>query len=85
MPTATAEKIKNVSRRVLVPRDEYRKFLCWKRVIKVRTDERWFWTKEWQEKEAEADSAIRKGSVSDIFSRHADLLTALKRNMRNGQ
>lgn len=33
------------------------------RPVKPDPDQAWFWTKEWQEKEREADEAIRTGRV----------------------
>jgi len=45
----------------------------------VAKDQEWFWTKEWQEKEKEADEAIAKGEVSGPFSKASNALKALKR------
>ena len=39
--------------------------------------ERWFWSPEWQKKEAEADEDIRKGRVSKKFSSYKALIKAL--------
>ena len=64
---------------VLVPRKEYEAFLGWRKNIKVRFDDAWFWTPEWQEKEAEADMAIASGRVRGPFSNHKDLIAALNR------
>jgi len=36
--------------------------------IKVPRDQAWFWTKEWQEKEREADADITEGNVRDFES-----------------
>ncbi|MFH0788367.1 MAG: AbrB/MazE/SpoVT family DNA-binding domain-containing protein [Pseudomonadota bacterium] len=36
--------------------------------IKVPRDQAWFWTKEWQEKEREADADIAAGNFSDFES-----------------
>ena len=33
----------------------------------VDKDQEWFWTKEWQERENEADKAIAKGEVTGPF------------------
>ena len=33
----------------------------------ISKDQVWFWTKEWQEKEKEADEAIARGEVSGPF------------------
>ena len=64
---------------VVIPRKEYEAFTQWKKVISIRAGEQWFWTPEWQKKEAEADHAIRKGEISDSFSDHGELMKALKR------
>lgn len=45
----------------------------------VPRDQEWFWTKEWQEKEREADEAIEKGEVSGPFTKASDTLKALKK------
>ncbi len=45
----------------------------------VPKDQEWFWTKEWLEKEREADEAIEKGEVSGPFRRASDVLKALKK------
>jgi AbrB family looped-hinge helix DNA binding protein len=45
----------------------------------VVKDQEWFWSKEWQEKEKEADEAIAKGDISGPFSKASDALRALKK------
>jgi antitoxin MazE len=45
----------------------------------VARDQEWFWTKEWQEMEKEADEAIAKGDVTRPFKKAADALKALKK------
>lgn len=67
---------------VVIPRREYEEFLRWKRAVRVRLDERWFWTPEWQKKEVEADEAIRQGAVSKPFSDHQKLTASLRRKKR---
>ena len=39
--------------------------------IKIPRDQAWFWTKEWQEKEREADVDITEGKVRDFESLEA--------------
>ncbi|MCX5880305.1 MAG: AbrB/MazE/SpoVT family DNA-binding domain-containing protein [Deltaproteobacteria bacterium] len=39
--------------------------------IKMPRDQAWFWTKEWQEKEREADIDIAEGKVRDFDSLEA--------------
>ena len=49
---------------VIIPRKEYEKFL---RVIKIiPKDQLWFWSKEWQKKEREADEALRKKEYKEF-------------------
>jgi len=38
------------------------------RTIKVPRDQAWFWTKEWQEKERQADEDIAAGNFRDFES-----------------
>ena len=61
-----------------IPKDEYNAFLSWKRNVRVRLDESWFWTPEWQKKEAEANDDIRKSKVSGPFSDIHSLMLDLK-------
>lgn len=67
---------------VVIPREEYEEFSTWKKIVKTKLDDQWFWTYEWQKKEAEADEAIRKGKVVGPFSSHQKLTTALKRKRK---
>lgn len=45
----------------------------------IPKDQTWFWTKEWQEKEKEAEEDIRKGRVHGPFESAKDLLKFLKK------
>ena len=45
----------------------------------VAKDQEWFWTKEWQEREKEADEAIANGEITGPFETAADALMALKK------
>ena len=67
---------------VVISRREYEAFSKWKHVVRVRVAEHWFWTPEWQKKEAEADRAIRQGKVSRAYTNHRELISALKRKRR---
>ncbi|MDP3727022.1 MAG: hypothetical protein Q8R35_00085 [bacterium] len=80
MSTVTISK--HIAKRddlVMIPKREYEEFTKWKSAVRVRLSERWFWTPEWQRKEAEADRAIRHQRVSHSFSSHRALLAALER------
>jgi AbrB family looped-hinge helix DNA binding protein len=48
------------------------------RTIKVPRDQAWFWTKEWQEKERQADEDIAAGNFRDFES-----LDALMKELRS--
>ena len=76
--TVTISKKSILGDVVIVPRREYEEFSFWKKAIRVNLEEKWFWTKEWQKKEAEADEAINSGRVSKEFSNHKELISALK-------
>lgn len=76
------EKIIKKGDLVVIPRKEYEEFNHWRKAVKVRLNERWFWTPEWQKKEAGADSAIRSGKIYGPFSNHKELIAALKRKRK---
>ena len=44
----------------------------------VPRDQAWFWTREWQEMEREADEAIEKGEVSGPFESAEELIKHLR-------
>jgi AbrB family looped-hinge helix DNA binding protein len=45
----------------------------------ISKEQSWFWTKEWQEKEKEADEAIAKGDLSGPFKNGDELIRHLKK------
>ncbi len=45
----------------------------------VSKDQTWFWTREWQEKEKEADEAIGRGELSKPFTKADDLIRHLRK------
>jgi len=45
----------------------------------IPKDQEWFWTKEWQVMEKEADEAIVKGGTIGPFSKASDAIKALKK------
>jgi AbrB family looped-hinge helix DNA binding protein len=45
----------------------------------IPKDQAWFWTKEWQEREREAEEDIRKGRVYGPFKNAKELLKFLKK------
>jgi antitoxin MazE len=45
----------------------------------VSKDQAWFWSKEWQEKEKEADEAISKGELSKPFKKANELIGHLRK------
>ncbi len=44
----------------------------------IRKDQAWFWTKEWQEKEREAEEEIRVGKITGPFKSGEELIKSLK-------
>lgn len=71
---------------VILPREDYERLLGLpkkrKATIKpkeiIPEDQKWFWTKEWQKKEREADKDIKKGRVYGPFTNVKDLIKSLK-------
>ena len=61
---------------IIIPRKEYEELLGFKRMISK--DQSWFWTKEWQKKEREADEALKKGEYKE-FKNAKDLIKDLHR------
>jgi AbrB family looped-hinge helix DNA binding protein len=48
-------------------------------MIEIPRDQAWFWTKEWQAKERQADEDIAMGRVSGPFKTGEGLIRSLKR------
>ena len=82
MPAITIPRSFTKDDLVVVPKREYEEFAKWKKSIKVRLNERWFWTTEWQKKEAEADRAIQQGRIIGPFSDYKKLLKALSKRRK---
>jgi hypothetical protein len=61
---------------ILVPRKEYEHLLSIFKIIPK--DQFWFWTKEWQEKEKEADESLKKGEYKE-FKDVKDLIKDIHR------
>lgn len=45
----------------------------------IPKEQAWFWTKEWQQKEKEADEGIAKREVSPPFKKADDLIRHLRK------
>jgi antitoxin MazE len=45
----------------------------------ISKDQAWFWTKEWQAKEKEADEAIARGEISEPFENVEELMKHLRK------
>ncbi len=58
--------------------DTRNEFIVLRPVKVIQPDQEYFFTKEWQKKEAEADEDIRKGDVFGPFENAADAVKALK-------
>ena len=46
----------------------------------IDKDQAWFWTKEWQEGEREADEALKAGKMSRLFKNLNELKKYLEKN-----
>jgi AbrB family looped-hinge helix DNA binding protein len=46
----------------------------------ISKEQQWFWTKEWQQKEGEADAAVSKGEVSQVFEDAYGLFKHLRKS-----
>ena len=78
-PITIPRKLAQKDDLIVIPREEYEYFSVWKKTVRVRLDEQWFWTPEWQKKEEEADKAIKSKKITGPFSDHKELLSALKK------
>jgi hypothetical protein len=47
---------------------------------RIPRDQAWYWTKEWQEVEREADEAIRSGTLSPVFETAEEAIRYLHRH-----
>ena len=48
----------------------------------IPADQAWFWTPEWQAKEAEVDAAAARGEPGTVFRNDAEFLAFLDENMK---
>lgn len=48
----------------------------------IDADQEWFWTKEWQEAEKEAEEDIKKGRVSKVFSSSEEGISYLRKKKK---
>lgn len=83
MPSITIpKKLTKQGDLVVIPRREYEEFSRWRKTVKINLRDRWFWTAEWQKKEAEADTAIHPGKLHGPFYDSKSLLLSLKRKRK---
>ena len=61
---------------VAVPKKEYQLFSSFLEFIDIK--QIFFWTKEWQAKEWQADKDIATGKVSKVYNNAKDLKKALR-------
>lgn len=66
---------KNTGELVAIPKKEYQLFSNF--LSFIDKDQLFFWTKEWQNKEREADKAINAGKVSKAYGTTKELKKAL--------
>lgn len=62
---------------LVVRRREYEKAMYLLRTISI--EQAWFWTKEWQNKEKEADLDIHSGRISGFYGNKKKLKKALQK------
>lgn len=62
---------------VVIPRQEYEKFLHIFKIIPK--DQWWFWTKEWQRKEKRADIDIKLKKIRGPYKTEKELRAALEK------
>ncbi len=62
---------------VVIPRQEYEKFLHIFKIIPK--DQWWFWTKEWQRKEKRADIDIKLKKISGPYKTKKELRVTLEK------
>jgi hypothetical protein len=67
---------------VVIPREEYEAFSHWKKTVRIHMEDNWFWTPEWQKKEAEADAALKARKVYGPFSDAKVLIAVLRKKVR---
>ena len=65
---------KNTGELVAIPKKEYQLFSNF--LSFIDKDQLFFWTKEWQNKEREADKAINAGKVSKAYGTTKELKKA---------
>jgi len=70
------KKIAKKGELVLIPKKEYEKLLEISKIIPK--EQLWFWTKEWQKREREAEKDIKAGRIYGPFSSGAELLKSLR-------
>ena len=51
----------------------------------IPDDQQWFWTPEWQAKEAEVDEAIQRGERGEVFASGEGFLAFLDENSKSGR
>lgn len=76
MTTITIPKKVSNKELIAVPKEEYERFLFVSKIIDK--DQLWFWTKQWQKKEAQADRDIRQKKLKGPFYSGKELVKALK-------
>lgn len=69
------QKVTKGEELIVIPRKEYEDFLKFSKMISK--DQLWFWTKEWQEKEKQADKDIQNNKVSPPHKTKKELRAAL--------
>lgn len=79
---------KEVMERLRISTGDYLdfEFVDNKLVVKAKklidADQAWFWTKEWQEAEKQAEEDIKKGRVSKVFSTAEEGISYLRKRRK---
>lgn len=60
---------------IIISRREFEEYL--RITSMISKDQLWFWTKEWQEKEKQADKDIEDGNISHSYKTVKELRKAL--------
>lgn len=66
---------------IVMPRKDYEKFFSILKIISK--DQIWFWTKEWQQKEKEADEDIVSKKLSPAYKTKREIKESLTK-LKNG-
>jgi len=68
---------------VVIPKNEYKEYQRWRELRRfIPVDQLWFWTRDWQRKEWEAEEDVKAGRLSGPFTSSRELVKSLKSKRR---